>query len=308
MIQLIKYLMLLAVSQACLAQSVISEANQFRKEGKLEAAIEAYKVDYHANPRDWKNTYNLACAYALTVHKDSAFYYLNIALQDDTSLWALADSDLYALTADPRWSKLADHQMERHQKHHGKLEQAEVAQQWLQIILKDQALDYYIDKAKGEYMTSGSIPQWYHPLGLFKAQITKDNYSHMQELISTHGWPKYSTVGKLAADAPLLVINHHEDDAVRVKYIAQIKQNCMEKEGSCMEYAKIQDRILVSANEPQLYGMQFRYAANRTLEPFPIQDSEYVDQRRKEIGLEPLKDYLKRKIDYDWTVVQEDKK
>jgi hypothetical protein len=71
-----------------------------------------------------------------------------------------------------------------------------------------------------------------------------------------------------------------------------------------MEYAKIQDRILVNENELQIYGMQFQYNADRKLEPFPIKDPEYVDQRRAEIGLEPLKEYLKRKIDFDFIVVQ----
>ncbi|MBE9489941.1 MAG: hypothetical protein IMY67_06580, partial [Bacteroidetes bacterium] len=66
----------------------------------------------------------------------------------------------------------------------------------------------------------------------------------------------------------------------------------------------IQDRILVNENKPQIYGMQFRYNTERKLEPFPIIDPEYVDQRRKEIGLEPLKDYLKRKINYNWTIDQ----
>ena len=127
----------------------------------------------------------------------------------------------------------------------------------------------------------------------------------MQQLINDNGWPKYSSVGELAADAPLLVINHHESNEVRKKYIAQIKQSCLEGEGSCMEYAKVQDRILVDENQLQIYGMQFRYNAQRNLEPFPIKDPEYVDQRRKEIGLVPLKDYLKRKINYDWTVEQE---
>jgi len=306
MIQLIKFLLFVAASQVCIAQSTISEADQFRKEGKLEAAIKAYTTDYQSNPKDWKNAYNLACAYALIDQMDSAIQYLNIALKDDTSLWALADSDLYALIDDPRWQTLTDNQMERHQKKHGKIEQPEVAMQWLQIIMKDQALDYYIDRAKSEYMKLGSIPQWYHPLGMFKGQITKDNFKQMQALIETHGWPKYSTVGELAADAPLLVINHHEEDAVREKYIAQIRQNCLEKEGSCMEYAKIQDRILVALNKPQWYGMQFRYAPDRTLEPFPVKNPKYVDQRRKEIGLEPLKDYLKRKIGYDFLVGQEE--
>jgi len=126
----------------------------------------------------------------------------------------------------------------------------------------------------------------------------------MQQLLEEYGWPKYSTVGKLAADAPLLVINHHESDSVRIKYLSQIKQSCLEKEGSCMEFAKIQDRILVNNNKPQIYGMQFRYNAKRNLEPFPIIDPEYVDKRRKIIGLESLKYYLKRKINYDWKVIQ----
>ncbi|RLD39994.1 MAG: hypothetical protein DRI86_16100 [Bacteroidetes bacterium] len=126
----------------------------------------------------------------------------------------------------------------------------------------------------------------------------------MKKLITEHGWPKYSTVGKLAADAPLLIINHHESDSVRKVYLNQIKQSCIDNEGSCTEYAKIQDRILVGENKAQIYGMQFRYNKIRKLEPFPIIDPEYVDQRRKEIGLESLKVYLKRKINYNWTVNQ----
>jgi hypothetical protein len=156
-------------------------------------------------------------------------------------------------------------------------------------------------------MKEGNAPQWYYPVGAYKQQIAKENYSIMQQLLEEYGWPKYSMVGKIAADAPLLVINHHESDSVRIKYLARIKQSCLDKEGSCMEYAKIQDRILVSEDKLQIYGMQFRYNAERNLEPFPIIDPEYVDQRRAEIGLEPLKKYLKRKINYNWTIEQKTK-
>lgn len=54
--------------------------------------------------------------------------------------------------------------------------------------------------------------------------------------------------------------------------------------------------------------MQFRYNEENALEPFSFENPEYVvDQRRKETGLEPLKDYLRRKINYEWTVVQKNK-
>jgi hypothetical protein len=305
---LFKVFILVLISNVCFSQPSKSKADKLRQEGKLEAAIEAYKDDYYMSPKNWKNTYDLACAYALIYQKDSAFHYLDIALKNDNSLWALADSDLYALTDDTRWLAIENNQIKKFQENNGTLEQPLYTKELLKIIIKDQALDYYIDQAKRYYMEKGHIPQWYHPLGSIKQKIVQENYNLMQKLLETYGWPKYSKVGELAADAPLLVINHHENESVRKKYLSQIKQSCFEKEGSCMEFAKIQDRILVNENKPQIYGMQFRYDAERNLEPFPIKDPEYVDQRRKEIGLEPLKDYLKRKINYDWMVIQKNEK
>lgn len=297
------YFFILFISQLCVAQSSLSKGDSLRRQGKLEAAIEAYKQEYKTL-KNWKEGYNLACAYALTFQKDSAYYYLKTSLKEDTSLWALADSDLYALLEDSRWETIENSQLIRFQEHSGKLKQPEYAKQLLQLIMKDQALDYYIDQAKSYFMKEGNAPQWYYPISAYKQQIAKENYTKMLYLLETYGWPTYSMVGTLAADAPLLVINHHDDEAVRKKYLAQIKQSCIDGEGSCMEFAKIQDRILVNENQLQIYGMQFRYNDQRILEPFPIIDPAYVDQRRSEIGLEPLRVYLKRKIDYDWTVVQ----
>jgi len=306
-----KYLLnlffIVLVPNLSMAQPPKSEGTELRKEGKLEAAIEAYKVDYIKAPENWRNTYDLACAYALTFQIDSAYRYLEIALEGDNSLWALADSDLFALIDDPRWSGIEDGQLKRFQESNRNLKEPEYAKKLLRLIIKDQALDYYIHQARSYFMAQGNAPQWYYPVGAYKQQITNENYGTMQQLIEEYGWPKYSAVGKIAADAPLLVINHHESDSVRKKYLARIKQSCLDKEGSCMEFAKIQDRILVNEDKLQIYGMQFRYNEKRDLEPFPIIDPEYVDQRRTEIGLEPLKEYLKRKINFDWTVEQKKK-
>lgn len=288
----------------CFSQNNMSRGDSLREKGKLKDAIKQYKIDYKNNAENWRNTYNLACAYSLTFQKDSAFHYLNIALKNDFSLWALADSDLYALIDDPRWLDIEKQQLKRYQQNNKKLKKPEYTLKLLNIILKDQALDYYVDQAKAYFVANGNPPQWYYPLGAYKQSINKNGYENMLQLIETSGWPKYSEVGKLAADAPLLIINHHESDSIRKRHLQQIKKSCIENEGSCMEYAKIQDRILVNEGSPQIYGMQFRYNAKRNLEPFPIENPEYVDIRRKEIGLEPLKDYLKRKINYDFKVIQ----
>ena len=294
-------LLFFALTSTILSQS---KADNFRKEGALAKAIKAYKTAYTKNTSDAHNTYNLACAYALTYQKDSAFHYLTIALENDTRLWALADNDLLTLTGDERWGNIEKNQFEKFQAKNGKLKKPDYAKQLLRFIMKDQALDYQLDMAKRFYMKHGSIPHWYYPIAAQKKEIGKGNFSRIEQLISTHGWPTYTMVGKLAADAPLIIINHLESEKMRIKYLPQIEEACLQKEGSCMEYAKINDRILVNTNKFQIYGMQFRYNSKRQLEPFPIKDPEYVDQKRMAIGLEPIKKYLKRKINYTWTIAQ----
>lgn len=283
-------------------------ADQLRNEGNLEGAIVEYEKIYVQEPENRTNTYNLACAYALTYYQmDSAFHYLSIALRDDKSLWPLSDPDLISMITDPRWKDIEAQQMDKYQAEKGPLKEPEYARKLVMLIKKDQALDYYIDLAKKHFMEKGNAPHWYFPLSAMKQEIAKSNFTEMQSLLEEYGWPKYSTVGKLAADAPLVIINHHESEDIRKQYLAQIKGACIIGEGSCMEYAKIQDRILVNTDQLQIYGMQFRYNDKRELEPFPIINPEYVDSRRKEIGLEPLNEYLKRKINYDWKVKQKKK-
>jgi len=52
----------------------------------------------------------------------------------------------------------------------------------------------------------------------------------------------------------------------------------------------------MNQNKPQRFGAQtyFDPGAGNTNELFPLEDESKVDARRKEIGLEPLKDYLAR--------------
>ena len=279
-----------------------SKGDVFREEGSLEKAIVAYKADLEKDAENYNNVYNLACAYALMYKKDSAFYYLKKALNKNSSLWALADNDLLSLTKDKRWKIIEQQQLAKYQKEKIKLKSPIYAKQLLQLIMKDQSFDYQLDMAKRYYMKKGKAPHWYYPIAQMKKEITEGNFAIMEKLIAEKGWPTYTKVGKLAADGPLLIINHHKEEAIRIKYLPKIKRACLKGEGSCIEYAKIQDRILVNTGESQLYGMQFRYNNKRELEPFSIQDPKNVDNRRKEIGLEPLKEYLKRKINYDWKI------
>jgi tetratricopeptide (TPR) repeat protein len=207
MIRIYQVLFLFLIANYGIGQPADKLAENLRKEGQLTEAIEAYKATYSQSPDNWQNTYDLACAYALTYQTDSAFHYLNMAIKGEESLWPLADTDLLSLIDDPRWAGIEDYLINKYQEQNKKLKQPEYAKKLLRLIIKDQALDYYVDQAKAAYMKEGNIPHWYYPIGAYKQEIGQKNYEVMKELLEEYGWPKYSTVGELAADAPLLIIN-----------------------------------------------------------------------------------------------------
>ena len=89
-------------------QFVLSKADSLREEGNLKLAIEEYAKTYEQDSTNRNNTYNYACALALTRQIDTAFYFLNVATEKDTSVQPLNDPDFYFLLEDPRWAKLQD--------------------------------------------------------------------------------------------------------------------------------------------------------------------------------------------------------
>jgi hypothetical protein len=61
-------------------------------------------------------------------------------------------------------------------------------------------------------------------------------------------------------------------------------------DASWRHVAYLTDRVLVAEGHPQIYGTQFK-PENGHMVPFPIQDEEHVDERRKEVGLSSLEEY-----------------
>jgi hypothetical protein len=54
-------------------------------------------------------------------------------------------------------------------------------------------------------------------------------------------------------------------------------------------YALLVDRMRMADGKDQLYGSQFvRTDDGSTVAPWPIEDAEHVDDRRRRVGLTPL--------------------
>ena len=147
-------------------------------------------------------------------------------------------------------------------------------------------------------------------------KMTDDNTNFMAKWIENHNWPYYSEVGLEAGDAATLFLSHangnvRSERKILEKTLPAVKQAVDIKEADAYWYAVTYDRYLASCHEKQVYGtLIYRHGVSGTAKTgivmsewklAPIQDEKNVDIRRAELGLGPLKDYVKKLgIDYEY--------
>ena len=138
------------------------------------------------------------------------------------------------------------------------------------------------------------------------AQQDSLNEIEVTEIIEKRGWVGKSLVGGEANTALWAVIQHAPLE-MQEKYLPLLKESVLKGESVGGHLALLEDRILMRNDKPQIYGSQLT-PDKVTGKPvvYEIKDPEYVNQRRKEIGLGPIQDYIKR-WGVEWTVEQKEK-
>lgn len=121
-------------------------------------------------------------------------------------------------------------------------------------------------------------------------------------IIDTYGWLGISEVGRLA-NGTLWAVLQHGSIASKNKYSPLLKASVLKHESQPSHYARMIDRMLINDDKPQVFGTQIEY--NSTAKPsfFPIEKPEYINKRRKEIGLNSIQEFAKTKK-ITWTITQ----
>lgn len=284
------------------AQETTSVADQLRKEGKLKAAISVYDSLFKADPTNRGNTYNYACAYALMGNKDSAFHYLSIATESDSMAQPLNDPDFYFLLEDERWADFEDKMILKIAAKYEPYTNPALTRELWRMKIKDQAFYYHIKLANDQNGMDSPIIK---ALWELKHQINKSNLTRIEEIIAENGWPKKSEVGSSAAQTVFLIIQH-ADLATQKKYLPVMKEAANNKEASWSALALLIDRIEMREGRPQIYGSQISRNSEGAYSVFEMIEPEYVNQRRKDVGLPPIEDYVKN-WNIVWDVEQKEK-
>ena len=121
-------------------------------------------------------------------------------------------------------------------------------------------------------------------------QFAKEDHRNQElaiSIIEKCGMPSLKEVSRKQLDAIWLALQH-TDKKYRKKYFPLIEEAVKKGDLSKQQYALMKDRILMDDGKPQLYGSQIE---NGKLYELEAPDS--VNERRKEMELEPLEEYLK---------------
>jgi hypothetical protein len=123
------------------------------------------------------------------------------------------------------------------------------------------------------------------------ASIDEHHTKRLQEIVKQYGWPTISSVGKEAASAAWLLVQHAD-------LYPDFQQECLAliyalSDGDIApdNLAFLEDRVRVNTHRPQLYGTQFSIRKG-AFGPLPIEDFESLGERRVVIGLKPFEDYV----------------
>jgi len=115
----------------------------------------------------------------------------------------------------------------------------------------------------------------------------------VSKIIDKYGWLGNDKIGTEANQTLFLGIQHIDDTIVQNKYLPVLKEAVKNGDAEPWHFAFLTDRILMNQGEKQIYGTQTIISKDPKLSyVVPLQNPEKVDELRKEIGLDPLNDYL----------------
>lgn len=261
-------------------------AKQYRESAQtLDRAFAANGGKAKAEDR-----YNAACSWALAGNRDSAYYHLQRAANDEGYTnynHLIADSDLEGLRTDPRWTAVCNQVKDNKEKSETRLDKA-LAAQLKTILENDQKYRKRIDTVQEKY-GEGSAEE----KELWKTIAYHDSVNEVEviDILEKRGWPGPEVAGEGGSTAVFLVIQH-ADIKTQDKYLPMMREAAKRGDARFSSLALLEDRVALRHGNKQIYGSQISMDKEGSYVA-PMIDPDHVDDRRASVGLQPLADYLR---------------
>ncbi len=118
------------------------------------------------------------------------------------------------------------------------------------------------------------------------------NLIKVEKILNEKGWLSADIIGDQGNKALFLVIQH-ADLETQVKYLPMMRDAVKKCNAKASSLALLEDRVALRQGERQIYGSQI-HSDKETGEMYvaPLIDPENVDERRAEVGLGKLAEYV----------------
>ena len=143
-------------------------------------------------------------------------------------------------------------------------------------------------RVRTELAADGSLFDGYHPR---MRAVHEANADRLAGILSERGWPGEPQVGQDGAKAAWLIVQHAiSRPALQREALEALRMAAARGEAPARQPALLEDRIRTLEGRLQRYGTQFDWDESGELSPFPVEDPESVDDRRRAVGLGPLEE------------------
>lgn len=171
-----------------------------------------------------------------------------------------------------------------------------------ELAVVEEADQYYRQQMEAVQQQSGGDSKDMKQLLRSMKQADSLNLVKVAAILETYGWPGAEVIGS-SANTTLFMVIQHSDLAQQDRYLPLMQKAVKEGKASASQLALLEDRVALLHHRKQRYGSQVKWdMKSNEYSLLPLEDPEHVDERRKEVGLQPLKDYLKGCCNLDWNV------
>jgi len=112
------------------------------------------------------------------------------------------------------------------------------------------------------------------------------------DLLDRYGFPYKNLVSEDVYRASIILSLHLDLRVLKYVFNVYVK-NASSKKIDPEHKAVFIDKILILSDKPQLYGTQYKMNENTKVKLLPVEDEKNLEKRRKDVGLQPLDEYLK---------------
>ena len=142
---------------------------------------------------------------------------------------------------------------------------------------------------------------------LWKTINEKDsiNLIAVKKILDERGWLGPEVVGGRGNTTLFLVIQH-ADLETQEHYLPMMREAVKNGKARGSSLALLEDRVAMRNGKEQIYGSQIHRKEDGSFYVNDLQEPEYVNQRRAEVGLGPIEEYVKH-WGMEWTVPQKSK-